>query len=85
MSTFYCEKCHKKFEAEGDKTEWIDRTYGPCSSMGFNHRTNPPWTNIPMSATSIMNGGDACSSLSMAERARDHCSVSRLPAKASVM
>jgi hypothetical protein len=31
MSTFYCEDCHKKFEAEGEKTEWIDRTYGPCS------------------------------------------------------
>ncbi len=31
MSTFYCEHCHRKFEAEGDKTEWVDRTYGPCS------------------------------------------------------
>lgn len=31
MSTFYCEHCRKKFEAEGEKTEWIDRTYGPCS------------------------------------------------------
>lgn len=31
MSTFYCEQCRKKFEAEGTKTEWMDRTYGPCS------------------------------------------------------
>lgn len=31
MSTFYCDQCHTKFEAEGNKTEWIDRTYGPCS------------------------------------------------------
>jgi hypothetical protein len=31
MSMFYCEHCHKKFEAEGEKTEWVDRTYGPCS------------------------------------------------------
>jgi hypothetical protein len=31
MSTFYCEQCHKKFETEGNKKEWIDRTYGPCS------------------------------------------------------
>jgi hypothetical protein len=31
MSTFYCEHCSKKFEAEGEKTEWVDRTYGPCS------------------------------------------------------
>lgn len=31
MSTFYCDSCRAKFEAEGTKTEWIDRTYGPCT------------------------------------------------------
>lgn len=31
MSIFYCNTCHTKFEAEGVKIDWIDRTYGPCS------------------------------------------------------
>jgi len=31
MSIFYCDTCHTKFEAEGVKTDWIDRTYGPCT------------------------------------------------------
>jgi hypothetical protein len=31
MSIFYCNACHKKFEADGVKTDWIDRTYGPCT------------------------------------------------------
>ena len=31
MSTYYCDTCHMKFEAEGTRTEWKDRTYGLCS------------------------------------------------------
>jgi len=31
MSIFYCDTCHTKFESEGVKIDWIDRTYGPCT------------------------------------------------------
>jgi hypothetical protein len=31
MSVFYCDACRARFEAEGARTEWIDRTYGPCT------------------------------------------------------
>ena len=31
MSIFYCDACHTKFEAEGVKTNWIYRMYGPCT------------------------------------------------------
>lgn len=29
-TTFYCEKCGKKFEAEGSKKEFNDPIYGAC-------------------------------------------------------
>lgn len=31
MNVFYCDACCTKFETEGTRTEWIDRTYGPCA------------------------------------------------------
>jgi hypothetical protein len=31
MSIFFCDTCHKKFNADGVKSDWTDRTYGPCT------------------------------------------------------
>lgn len=33
MRLFYCKTCDQKFEAEGNKQEWIDPIYGPCSKF----------------------------------------------------
>lgn len=31
-TTFYCEKCGKKFDSEGTKKEFNDPIYGPCQT-----------------------------------------------------
>ncbi|MFN3302048.1 MAG: hypothetical protein ACK413_03425 [Patescibacteria group bacterium] len=33
MDKFYCPKCKKIFEAEGEKREWQDPVYGSCWKM----------------------------------------------------
>ncbi|MBN1988982.1 MAG: hypothetical protein JW783_06300 [Bacteroidales bacterium] len=30
---FLCKACNVKFEAEGEKQEWLDATFGPCSKI----------------------------------------------------
>ena len=33
MEKYFCQKCQKIFEAQGEKKEWKDKIYGECWKM----------------------------------------------------
>ncbi|BDX37088.1 hypothetical protein CYCD_04430 [Tenuifilaceae bacterium CYCD] len=33
MESYFCKSCDIKFDANGNKVEWFDATFGPCRKM----------------------------------------------------
>jgi len=60
MNIFYCDACRRKFEAEGVKTNWIDRTYGPCTRWTASCPDCGEECQLAKTAHAHGDGGDGC-------------------------
>jgi len=60
MNIFYCDACRRKFEAEGVKTNWIDRTYGPCTRWTASCPDCGEECQLAKTVHAHGDGGDGC-------------------------